>query len=46
MATAHNIIYYKQEISRNIKETWKLNTIIFCEESTFYLKRKHCISWM
>lgn len=23
MATAHTIIYYKEEISRKVKETWK-----------------------
>lgn len=46
MANAHNIMYYIQEISRKIKETLKLNTIIFCEESTFCLKGRHCISWM
>lgn len=46
MVNAHNIMYYIQEISRKIKETLKLNTIIFCEETTFCLKGKHCISWM
>lgn len=46
MANAHKSMYYIQEIFRKVKETLKLNTIIFCEESTFCLTGRHCISWM